>query len=61
MVVEVMVARGLASIYLVKYSTATIANLKLPWAVGSGPTISIPQRCNDHEGVISCDCAPGLR
>jgi hypothetical protein len=27
---------------LVKYSTATTANLKLPWAVGSGPTMSIP-------------------
>jgi hypothetical protein len=40
MVVEVMVARGLASIHMVKYSIATIANLKFPWAVGSGPTIS---------------------
>jgi hypothetical protein len=27
---------------LVKYSTATTANLKLPWAVGSGPTMSTP-------------------
>jgi hypothetical protein len=61
MVVEVMVARGLASIHLVKYSTATTANLKLPWAVGSGPTISIPQRCSGHVGVMSCDGVPGLR
>jgi hypothetical protein len=35
MVVEVMVARGLASIYLVKYSIVTTANLKLPWAVAT--------------------------
>jgi hypothetical protein len=27
---------------LVKYSTATTANLKLPWEVGSGPMMSIP-------------------
>jgi hypothetical protein len=60
-VAEVMVARGLASIHFVKYSTATTANLKLPWAVGSGPTMSIPQRCSVQVGVMSCDGAPGLR
>jgi hypothetical protein len=36
---------------LVKYSIATTANLKLPWAVGSGQTISIPQHCNGQVGV----------
>jgi hypothetical protein len=46
---------------LVKYSTATTANLKLPWAVGSGPTMSIPQHCSGQVGVISYDGAPGLR
>jgi hypothetical protein len=60
MVVDVMVARGLASIHLVKYSTATTVNLKLPWAVGSGPTMSIPQCCSGQVGVISCDGALGL-
>jgi hypothetical protein len=60
MVVEVMVARRLASIHLVNYSTETTANLKLPSAVGSGPTMSIPQRCSGQVGVISYDGAPGL-
>jgi hypothetical protein len=46
---------------LVKYSIATTVNLKLPWAVGSGPTISIPQRCNGQVGVMSYDGASGLR
>jgi hypothetical protein len=43
-VLEVIVDTALASIHLVKYSTATKVNLRLPWAVGSGPTISSPHR-----------------
>jgi hypothetical protein len=43
-VFDVIVDTALASIHLVKYSTATKVNLRFPWAVGSGPTISSPQR-----------------
>jgi hypothetical protein len=43
-VFDVIVDTALASIHLVKYSMATKANLRFPWAVGSGPTMSRPQR-----------------
>jgi hypothetical protein len=41
-VFDVIVDTALASIHLVKYSTATKVNLRFPWAVGSGPTMSRP-------------------
>jgi hypothetical protein len=43
-VFDVIVDTALASIHLVKYSTATKVNLRFPWVVGSGPTMSRPQR-----------------
>jgi hypothetical protein len=43
-VFDVIVDTALASIHFVKYSTATKVNLRFPWAVGSGPTMSSPQR-----------------
>src|SRR5688572_15450249 len=43
-VFDVIVDTVLASIHLVKYSTATKVNLRFPWAVGRGPTMSRPQR-----------------
>jgi hypothetical protein len=57
----VIVDTALASIHLVKYSTATKANLRLPCAVGSGPTMSRPHHCNDQVWVISfvnCEGTP---
>jgi hypothetical protein len=42
-VFDVIVDTALASIHLVKYSTAMKVNLRFPWAVGSGSTISSPQ------------------
>jgi hypothetical protein len=41
-VAEVIVARGLASIHLEKYSTATTTYFKLPYAGGSGFSKSRP-------------------
>ena len=58
-VYEVMVASGFASIHLVKYSMATTANLFPPWAVGIGPTRSIPHLCNGHDAEMSWVCAEG--
>jgi hypothetical protein len=43
-VFDVIVDTALALIHLVKYSTATKVNLRFPWAVGRGPTMSRPQR-----------------
>jgi hypothetical protein len=43
-VFDVIVDTALALIHLVKYSTVTNVNLRFPWAVGSGPTMSSPQR-----------------
>jgi hypothetical protein len=43
-VLDVIVDTALASIHLVKYSMARKVNLRFPWAVGSGPTISSPYR-----------------
>jgi len=57
---EVMVARGFASIHLVKYSIATTANLFPPCEGGRGPTRSIPHLCNGQVGDMSCVAAEGL-
>ena len=43
---EVIVASGLASIHLVKYSIATTMNLFPPCEGGSGLTRSMPHLCN---------------
>jgi hypothetical protein len=43
-VFDVIVDTALASIHLVKYSTAMKVNLRFPWAVGSGPPGGPPQR-----------------
>jgi hypothetical protein len=53
--------RPLASMHLVKYSTAMKANLRLPCDVGSDPTMSRPHRCSGQVWVISfvnCKGAP---
>ena len=42
---DVIVARGLASIHLVKYSIATTASLFPPCDGGNGPTRSMPHLC----------------
>jgi hypothetical protein len=52
---------ALASIHLVKYSIATKVNLRLPWAMGSGPRISSPHRWSGQICVVSfvsCKGAP---
>jgi hypothetical protein len=41
-VFDVIVDTSPASIHLVNYSTATKVNLRFPWVVGNGPTISSP-------------------
>jgi hypothetical protein len=60
-VLEVIVDMALASIHLVKYSTTTKVNFRLPCAVGSGPTMSSSQRCSGHVcaiSFVSCEGAP---
>jgi hypothetical protein len=52
-VVEVIVAKGFASIHLEKYSTATTTYFKLPYAGGSGPNRSKPHLCSGQVGCIS--------
>jgi hypothetical protein len=52
-VFNVIVDTALASIHLVKYSTAMKVNLRFPWAVGSGLTMSRPQRWRGHMWAIS--------
>jgi hypothetical protein len=52
-VAEVMVSKGLASIHLVKYSTATTTYFKFPCAGGSGPSKSRPHLCSGQVGCIS--------
>jgi hypothetical protein len=51
---EVIDASGFASIHLVKYSIATIANLFPPCEGGKGPTRSMPHLWSGHIGGISC-------
>jgi hypothetical protein len=48
--VEVIVARGLASIHFEKYSTATTTYLRFPCAGGSGPSKSKPHLCSGQVG-----------
>jgi hypothetical protein len=52
-VLEVIIDMALASIHLVKYSKGTKVNFRLPCAVGSGPTMSSPQRCSGQVCAIS--------
>jgi len=56
---EVIVASGLASIHLVKYSIATTTNL-FPYEGGRGPTRSMPHICNGQVGGMSCTTAEGF-
>jgi hypothetical protein len=48
-----MVETAPASIHLVKYCTKIKAKLRLPYAVGSGPTMSRARRYRGHVWVIS--------
>ena len=50
-----MLRRALASIHFEKYSTATATYLKLPGAVGRGPTISMPHRARGQTGGYEMD------
>jgi hypothetical protein len=52
-VVEVIMAKGFALIYLEKYSTATMTYFKFPWAGGSGPNKSKPHLCSGQVGCIN--------
>jgi hypothetical protein len=57
----VIMETDLASIHLVKYSTATKAYFRLPWAVGSDPTMSRPHRDKGQVWAInfvSCESTP---
>jgi hypothetical protein len=61
MVTEVMLVMGFASTHFMKYSTATMAKVYLPYAWVSLPTMSMPHRCNGRDGVINCEgCAKAL-
>jgi hypothetical protein len=60
-ILEVIVDTAQASIHLVKYSTTTKVNFRLPCAVSSGPTMSSPQRCSGQVfaiSFVSCEGAP---
>jgi hypothetical protein len=60
-ILEVIVDTALASIHLVKYSTAMMVNLRLPWAMGNGPMISSPHCCSGQVcaiSFVSCKGAP---
>jgi hypothetical protein len=60
-VFDVIVDTTLASIHLMKNLTATKENLRLPCIVGSGPTISSPQRCSGQVCAMSfvkCEGVP---
>jgi hypothetical protein len=60
-VFDVIVDTTLASIHLVKYSTVTKVNFRLPCAIGSGPMMSSPQRCSGQVcaiSFVSCKGAP---
>jgi hypothetical protein len=57
---NVIVASGLASIHLVKYSTTTMANLFPPCECGNGPTRSIPHLYNGRVGGMSFVFGEGL-
>jgi hypothetical protein len=60
-VFDVIIDTDLASIHLVKYSTTTKVNFRLPCVVGSSPMMSSPQRFSDQVCVISfvsCEGAP---
>jgi hypothetical protein len=59
-VFNVILDIALASIHSVKYSTATKVNLRFPWAMGSGPTMSRPQRLRGHMWAISFVNCEGL-
>jgi hypothetical protein len=52
--IEVIDASSFASIHLVKYSTATTANLFPPCEGGRGPTRLMPHLWSGHIGGISC-------
>jgi hypothetical protein len=53
-VAEVMLSNGFASTHLEKYSSHHYCMSVIPGAVGSGPTMSMPQRAKGHTGGISC-------
>ena len=58
---EVIVASGLASIHLVKYSIATTMNLfPPPCEGGSGPMRSMPHLCNGQVDRMGCTTAEGF-
>jgi hypothetical protein len=52
-ILEVIVDMALASIHLVKYSTAMKVNFRLPCAMGSGPMMSSLQRYSGQVCAIS--------
>ena len=57
---KVIVASGLASIHLVKYSITTTANLFPPCQGGSGLTRFMPHLCNGQVGGMSRTTAEGF-
>ena len=57
---DVIVASGLGSIHLVKYSIATTANLFPPCDGGNGPTRSMPHVSRGRVGGMSCMAVEGF-